>query len=227
MRTRTIWLALCAGLALSACSGGTETASSQSSTLSEVFMAASNQRKANRNPPALPTLTRPLLDGLTVASLEVVAPKREQTAYLIPDAYRDGNVTVWRTGGNRQVVLRDGVLIGTKGLGNDLASADASPALAAVRSHGSSSGQRVMYIRNDVNGVDRMSLSCEVRNIGPETLEIVERSFPTVHLREDCSNETGQITNHYWVDSRDGTVWKSRQWGGPKVGYLDIRLLKK
>ena len=221
MRTRTVCLALCAGLILSACSGGTETASSQSSTLSEVVSVASNQRKAKRNPPVLPTLTRPLLDGLTVASLEVVAAKREQTAY------RDGNVTVWRTGGNSQLVLRDGVLIGTKGLGNDLASADASPALAAVRSRGSSSGQRVMYIRNDVNGVDRMSLSCEVRNMGAETLEIVERSFPTVHLREDCSNETGQITNHYWVDRRDSTVWKSRQWGGPKVGYLDMRLLKK
>ena len=219
MRTRTVCLALCAGLILSACSGGTETASSQSSTLSEVVSVASNQRKAKRNPPVLPTLTRPLL--------EVVAAKREQTAYLIPEAYRDGNVTVWRTGGNSQLVLRDGVLIGTKGLGNDLASADASPALAAVRSRGSSSGQRVMYIRNDVNGVDRMSLSCEVRNMGAETLEIVERSFPTVHLREDCSNETGQITNHYWVDRRDSTVWKSRQWGGPKVGYLDMRLLKK
>ena len=41
MRTRTVCLALCAGLILSACSGGTETASSQSSTLSEVVSVAS------------------------------------------------------------------------------------------------------------------------------------------------------------------------------------------
>ncbi|MBM2290768.1 YjbF family lipoprotein [Sulfitobacter pseudonitzschiae] len=227
MKMRHICLALCASLALSACSGGTEKASSQSSTLSEVANVIVAGRKAKRNPPELPTLTRPLLDNLTVGSLEVIASKRAQTAYLIPEARRSGNLTVWRTGGNSQVILRDGVLIGTKGLGNDLASADASPALAAVRSRGSSAGQRVMYIRNDVNGVDRMSLSCEVHNLGAENLEIVERSFPTVHLREDCSNETGKIANHYWVDRRDGTVWKSRQWAGPQTGYLDIRLLKK
>ncbi|UOA25514.1 YjbF family lipoprotein [Pseudosulfitobacter sp. DSM 107133] len=229
MRTLGTYAALAAIALLSACSGGTETATTQAASLGDMAKLAIAQRKAKRNPPALPTLTRPLLDGLRTPSLEVISAKRGQTAYLIPTQVRDGDgtVVVWSTRGNNQVILRDGILIGTRGLGNDIASAEVTPALTAVRTRNASAGQRVMYFRNDVNGVNRMSLSCEVHNLGAESLEIVGRSFPTVHLREDCINGSGRFANHYWVDRRDGTVWKSRQWGGTASGYFDLRLLKK
>lgn len=229
MRKLGTYAAFAAIALLTACSGGTETATTQSASLGAMAKLAIAQRKAKQNPPELPTLTRSLLDGLSTPSLEVISTKRGQTAYLIPTQVRKGNstVVVWSTGGNNQVILRDGILIGTRGLGNDIASADVTPALNAVRTQDSSAGQRVMYFRNDLNGVDRMSLSCEVHNLGAESLEIVGRNFPTVHLREDCSNGSGQFANHYWVDRRDGTVWQSRQWGGTASGYFDLRLLKK
>ncbi|MCR8826772.1 YjbF family lipoprotein [Pseudosulfitobacter koreensis] len=229
MRTFFKCVALAAILLGVACTGGTEGTDSQSASLGEVAKVAIAQRKAERTPAQLPSLTRPLLNSLGAPSLEIIAAKNGRTAYLIPLAERadDGTVVIWRTAAMGQVILRDGVLIGTKGLGRDLASADATPALTAVRGLSDSSGQRVMYFRNDVNGINQMSFACEVRNLGPETIEIVGQKFPTIHLQEDCSAASGQISNHYWIDRRDITVWKSRQWAGPEHGYFDIRLLKK
>lgn len=228
MRTLANLAAMAAILLSAACTGGSELANAQSASLGAVAKVAIAQRKAQRTAPQLPTITRPMLDSLGAPSLEVVAAKNNQTAYLIPSAERPGDgIVVWRTAANSQVILRDGVLIGTKGLGNDLASVEASPALNAVRNRANGFGERVMYFRNDVNGINPMSLSCEIRNLGPETLEIVGRSFPTTRMQEDCSTASGQISNHYWVDRNNGTVWKSRQWAGPEHGYFDMRLLKK
>ncbi len=219
------YLSLLALTILIGCSGGTETASTQAGLFGEVISARRDRRQ---EPAPLPTLTPELINSLTIASLEVVSDERDQTAFLIPLARRDNRrLVVWQSGDKRQIILRDGVLVGTRGLGHDLTSADAAPAVSAVRTRSDTGGDREMYIRNDLNGVDRMVLACAVNVVGPETIEIVGSKRATTHLRETCENTSGSFTNDYWADRRDGTVWKSRQWAGPGIGYLKMRLLKK
>ena len=74
-----------------------------------------------------------------------------------------------------------------------------------------------------------MELACEISDLGSETIVIVERAHRVEHLRETCvlgaDGAGGVIANDYWIDSTGPTVWQSRQWAGPYVGYLTTRQL--
>jgi len=90
-------------------------------------------------------------------------------------------------------------------------------------------GQRSYQIRGLDNRAQTLVMACEVRDIGTETVEIVELNHATRHLQERCEGGVGSgggvVVNDYWVDSRSGRIWQSRQWAGPTIGYLRIRQL--
>ncbi len=220
-------------LLLAACSGGTgdneDRIESQSSVLSEVRQSVQINRQ-NRDR-TLPPVTRAQLDQLTVGALEVVIEKGGRSAYLSPYSTRTdalpGQIVVWRSPDGAQIVLRDGLIMGTRALGNDLASADVNQSLHLLRTSGTGPARRVYYVREDDNTQATVNARCEVSSMGPAKIEIVERSFSTTRMREVCLVGSDQITNEYWIDSSDKTVLQSRQWIGPRIGFLNLRVLKK
>jgi hypothetical protein len=123
----------------------------------------------------------------------------------VPSACRDGfgmgRVTVWANQAGQHIILRNDVLIGTKGLGGDLASANASVAIGAISARSARSGQRTMYVRNGENGTDTLQMQCVVSSVGHESLTIVEKLVATRHLRETCTHSVATISNDYWVDA--------------------------
>ncbi|MEL6451554.1 MAG: YjbF family lipoprotein [Pseudomonadota bacterium] len=229
MRALTTCLALGATAFLVACSGGTDQGNTQAAQLATIYQQVRSNRQASAAP--LPTLTPQLIAGLTVPSLEVTIEERGATAFLIPFSDRrdsgPGDLRTWRTANNVMVVLRNGVLVATRGVGNDLGSADADAAAAAVARRSPISGLHTLFYKNGTNGISTVDLLCEMRTVGSETIQIVGSSHNVVHLQENCTGTRGIITYDYWVDRRDSTVWQSRQWGGPDLGYIRTRLLKK
>lgn len=218
-----------AALGLAGCSGGSDQATTKAAILENMAQALLTQR-ATRNAP-LPTLTPELIDSLSTPSLELVVEEREATAYLIPrydqTDSRPGTLRTWRTGDNSYVVLREGIMVTTRGVGDDIGSTDANAAVAAVRGARPVSGPQTMYLPSNAGGTTRIDLSCQMQSLGPQRITIVGRGFDVVHLRQNCTGADEPVINDYWVDRRGGTVWQSRQWGGPGMGYVRLRLLKK
>jgi len=68
-------------------------------------------------------------------------------------------------------------------------------------------------------------MACSLQDLGPAPVEIVEVTYATRHLQERCEAAGSVVVNDYWVDSRSGRVWQSRQWAGPTIGYLRLRQL--
>jgi group 4 capsule polysaccharide lipoprotein GfcB/YjbF len=212
-------------LGLAACSGGTE-----APTLNQQVIAAGRAAITARTAPraAAPELTPALLDTVLGSFLEVTRETTGQTAFLYVETQRrdagPGLITVWRTVDEITLSTRNGVLIATRGFGGDILS-------GGVRVSGdqpgpAGSGARVLYIRALDNKRRRLALACEQSDLGPETIEIVERRHATRRIQERCTDAGGGVVlNDYWVDSRAGLVWKSRQWAGPDVGYLRLRRL--
>lgn len=190
------------------------------------------QRRASRNAPERPPLTRAGLDDIKDPYIEVTLEDSGIFAYLSQQFTRQddspGTVVVWRTEDNVALSLRDGVLVATRGLGNDILSSS-----ALVDGQGpkgpSHSGARRYHIRGLDNGSWQLSMLCQREDLGAVPVTIVELTYPTRHIREHCSpaapGREGTIINDYWVDSRSGRVWQSRQWAGPNVGYMRIRQL--
>ena len=91
-------------------------------------------------------MTRTLLDQTPGAVMQVVPENTGLQDFLKRVARRSdgtpGMVEVWQSTDQVQIVLREGVLVGTKGLGGDMRSAQAQigprsvPANSAVRGNG-------------------------------------------------------------------------------------------
>ena len=171
-----------------------------------------------------PPLTRAALDTLTEPYLEVTLEKRDIVAYLSQQQQRrddtPGLIEVWRTTDDITLTLRSGVLVASRGMGDDILSASA---LVAAGPGPISGGERRYQIRGLDNQAQSLTMACTLQDLGPETVEIVELRHATRHLQERCEGGGGLVVNDYWVDSRSGRVWQSRQWAGPTIGYLRIR----
>lgn len=221
--------ALMTASVIAGCSGGTDVVSSQSGrylTVAETLRSGLSQEK-----PELPNVTRALLDGLTVPSLEVTVPKRDGLAYLVPLISRQdaslGPLVTWRTGDGSQLTLRSGVLVATRGLGDDVTSTDRRGTIAFVTGNAGKSWPLRLDIQTSAEGVVRHDFTCTGQSKGRTTIEIVELTFPVTSLVETCVSADGtRIENLYDVDTRNGTVWQTRQWAGEKIGYIATRVLK-
>ena len=223
-RAHNICAALAALLWLAACSGGADRPPGNLQVI-EAMRAVATARLAPKV--ERPPLTRAALDTLEGAFLEVTVENRDALAYLFVQLQRrdslPGLITVWRTEDDATMAMRNGVLIATRGFGGDLLSS--STEVAEGRPGPAGSGQRLMQIRTRDNKQVALAMACDLADLGPEIIVIVERRHPTRHLQETCEGGGGRVVNDYWVDSRSGLVWQSRQWGGPYVGYVRTRQL--
>ena len=217
-------LSIALGLLLLGCSRGTEEAPLQE----QVFRNLGNVIRERTTPETtLPPVTRAQLDALDGGALEATIEASGLSAYLSVSGGRDdgatGQVITWRTGDNASLTTRNGVLIATRGLGGDVLSSDVRTSRGQPGP--SSGGSHVQLIRGGDEDALRMSLICELSDMGPQTIEIVDRRYATRHLQQRCTGGGGAIVNEYWVDRSANVVWQSRQWAGPEIGYLRLRRL--
>jgi len=223
-------LAVLAVLAVAACSRDDE-ARSLESQLVKAGRAAIAASRATTAP--TPVLTRAVLDTIDGPLLEVTLERRDQRAYLYVSAERrdsdPGRIVIWRTGDDITLAMRNGVLFATRGLGGDILSTTLQ--VADNRPGPARGGEKSFDIRDLDNKARRLTLACTLSDLGPATIEIIGHSLATRHIRETCeggavgdgTGAPGQVVNDYWVDSRAGLVWQSRQWAGPQAGYLRMR----
>ena len=215
-------------LLLSACTGGNETSTSAVGLFS--LLVTSFQEKGSTTSKKKP-LTREFIDKLPVSAMEIVLESRSITALISPYASRsdgsNGTIDTWRNAANSQIVLDNGVLIATRGAGNDLGSALVTSVVKSVKKRKAFSGPHVLYVSGFDNRSTQIKLECKMEVLGQTRINIVGHSHNVVHLQEGCISPIGSVTNDYWVDSLDSTVWQSRQWAGPSLGYLKLRVLKK
>jgi len=150
--------------------------------------------------------------------LRVTLPTRGARAILAPVA-RKGNVTVWQTLDGITLSFRDAVLVATRGLGDDLMSADVDGTLSML--HGSNETKHYSHIRSYLDGEDRTvfrSFQCH-RDMRAEA-----GSAPQINER--CVSPRGEMTNTYWLD-RAGKIARSRQWVSPAINYMETERLTR
>lgn len=143
--------------------------------------------------------------------LVVALPSQGRTLQLSAIEH-DGNVTTWATPDGLQIMLRDGMIIQTRGLGLDLMSA-AVPSRAQIL--GGKAHSRAHYYLAGSDDSFRRDYNCDVTQGAPEAALPQAR-----HLVEACSSDAGTIANdYYFVGQR---LVLSRQWVSQGVGYAQI-----
>jgi len=149
--------------------------------------------------------------------LRVTLPKRGASATLAPVA-RNGEVTVWQTLDGITLSFRDGLLIGTRGLGDDLMSADVDGTRAMLRAPATDLYH--LHVRTYLGGEDQtLHRRYHCRETG-RTDSDPGVAGETRRIEMVCTGPDGALRNVYWLDPA-GEIVKSRQWVSPAVGYLE------
>lgn len=178
-------------------------------------------------------LTPEMLAQTTIAALQVNPEVRGGSDFLRRVAARNdsslGTVEIWNSSDNAQVFLRNGVVVGTRGIGGDIIAADANVTVRALQNRSGANGVRTYIISDGDVTTTEYRLRCDLRDMGSESISVVNLVFNAEHIQENCvGGPTGDtvIQNDYWVQHATGLVRKSRQWMGPKTGYFELVLLK-
>jgi len=212
---------------LSACSSDTSDDEGYS-VISDSVWEAVQQNRAD--PPKPLVITQVLLDRTNEGVL-LVEPDLVERGDLLRRVVRradkyPGTLEVWRASDAAQVVLRDGVLVATRGIGGDILSSDASQTLSLLGMLQEGAAKRTVFVRAGDMSTQRLDFDCVIADRGVESLVLVERPIALRAFRETCSNDAFDIINDYWIEPNSRLVRKSRQWAGPKLEYFVITLLK-
>lgn len=114
--------------------------------------------------------------------------------------------------------FRDGVLVSTHGLIDDLEAADA-PGLRAVLRAGGGTLARESDSLDSFDSVTTTRYECAVSPVAAETINLGIRSVTANRFDERCRGGGIIFDNIYWVDD-SGNIVASRQYVSPTVAYL-------
>ncbi len=157
------------------------------------------------------------------ARLVVRIPQHGLSALLYEAGGRDG-VRRWQASDNVQIYTRDGLIIGTRGLGHDLMSTDPGPAAALIT--GEKAGQ-VPRIHRLLDGEDRLEIRAYLCDITPGAVERIRTGEAewTMARRIDeiCHSPRARLTNTHWV--KDGRIVQTIQSFDPGLGPVDLLFL--
>ncbi|KIT17004.1 YjbF family lipoprotein [Jannaschia aquimarina] len=172
-----------------------------------------------------PLLSPAFLEQVGKPVLLVVDVNRDQAAGFTPVATGVGNVVQWRDGSGIGVLLRSGILVGTRGLGFDLLTADVDGLIGAL---GRGGGEDVLRVERRLRGdstIEVRDYLCDVVPVGSETIEFYGQSWRTSLYEERCVGEGQALTNRYWVDTT-GAVRRQQVEVSDELGRFDLSLLR-
>lgn len=167
-------------------------------------------------------ITRAQLDQVKSPLLAAQLTGPGTFATLVPVG-ANGDVITWRSADEITLSLRQGILVATRGLGQDLMAADVTDALQMIRG-GAADYTRVHTYLDGEYQTRFQAFTCRHEGQIPEQIEIVQVSHQTRRIEESCFAADMRIANTYWVD-HGGIVWKSKQWVSPALGYIETELL--
>ncbi|WP_167767077.1 YjbF family lipoprotein [Jannaschia formosa] len=211
---------------LAACSGGTENAPPANDKL---LLAALQARLAGLSggepvPDAREILSPALVARSSTPLLLVVVEAADAGLTMVPRAVNRGTQQ-WRDISGGGLFRRDGILVGTRGFGFDLHTADVAPLAAALRRGGGEDVERINRYIDGQNQIVAVQYLCSVRPMGRERLNLYGTVVDATVYRENCIGEGPPFANTYWVDS-GGTVRRSNELISPRAGSLDLSVLK-
>ncbi|SHJ02335.1 YjbF family lipoprotein [Wenxinia saemankumensis] len=163
----------------------------------------------------------PAVDDAAYAA-EGVAGAMWLPSYSVPAPMR----LVQDNGGDRtysspygfDAAFDDGLLVGTRGLPDDLMGANVTQVAQAIRAGGGSA----VRIHDRLDSLDRVvqeRFDCEIVASGAEQIDLGGRMASLPRFTETCSSPTLVFENLYWLGA-NGEIAASRQFVTQTVAYL-------
>lgn len=186
------------------------------SDLGDRFAQVAQQVSGTAPPPAPPALAPEVANAGPGDVLLVKILARDAVAPMTKVAENGGAIT-WISPGKVTMSFEDGILVGTRGLEDDLMGVDPIGVRAALNAGGGTAMRRQSFLTSEDQIVTR-DLTCEVTSLGPEELQTIGGARKATKLEEDCEGPALVFKNTYWMAG--GEIIRSRQAVSAGVGFI-------
>lgn len=166
--------------------------------------------------PAAPALTPAVANAAPGDVLLVKIIARNAVAPMTKVA-ENGSAITWISPGEVTMAFEDGILVGTRGLNDDLMGVDPIGVRAALTA-GGGTAQRLQSFLTSEDQIVTRALTCEVTRIGSEDIQIIGGTRTTTKFEEDCKGPALEFKNSYWLAG--GEIIRSRQAVSAGVGFI-------
>ncbi|MGO4851349.1 YjbF family lipoprotein [Phaeovulum sp. W22_SRMD_FR3] len=137
----------------------------------------------------------------------------------------NGTMRTYATPTQQAMIFRQGILVGTRGLGHDMMSAEVDAVAQLIRER--RAGTVPVTLRYlDGLGLERpLPVTCTVSTGAEQAFDFAGSHWQGQQVIQTCTDNGANFTNNYVV-SASGDILLSRQWIGPNLGYVTLRVVR-
>lgn len=221
MKIYPLALMLCAGL-VAACSASAPNGVALGGSAFDSGFGRLTQRLFSGGQPTAASAPFQALLATPAPAIVVSVENRDAATGFLRQSERD-NVETWISPDNVALYLEQGFVVGTRGLGSDMMTADIRQPAALILPRRAGQVQRFMSFLDGNDQVTVRSYICDIESRGSRQIDLGTGLVPTELMQESCTNPDQEFQNLYWVEPRSGQIVQSRQWAGDFIGPLAIR----
>lgn len=163
--------------------------------------------------PAIPPAVANAAPG-DVLLVKIIA--RDAVAPMTKVAQNGRNIT-WISPGQVTMAFEDGILVGTRGLNDDLMGVDPIGVRAALNAGGGTATRLQSFLTSE-DQIATRELTCVISRVGSEEVQIIGGARTATKLEEDCKGPALEFKNTYWLAG--GEIIRSRQAVSAGVGFI-------
>lgn len=210
-------------LTLTSCSNAPEMETGEIRALQLLKQSLKKSNPSKRFFDARKLLTRKQIDAAKTPVLFVELDSG-QNGTLIPYPGQ-GVQQTWLGADGATITLSQGVLMASRGLGNDLmGSVSSMPPWSKIKNKKQIYSRELNYITGN-NQILKLSLKCDIQKTSKkEVIKIWEINFEVAAFEENCHKSGLEIKNIFYVDSQS-IVRRSSQYHSDTIGLLHIERL--
>lgn len=230
MSLRQMWAApvlLAAGLALAACGSDarkTETGRVATGEVKQLFAGLIGRKAAQPPAPDAETIAR---EALAANAGPLILASFESTGGTSVLGMRgeNGTMRTWFTPGAQALILRSGIVAGTRGFGFDMTSAETEALSALVSTRTAGTAPMVLRYLDGLGKERPLPLTCTVTPASATSYDFAGQTWAGTLVGAQCEG-LGYSTNPSFIVADSGEIISSRQWIGPQVGYVTLQVLR-
>lgn len=171
------------------------------------------------------TITRQLVDNIPYASMTLKIGKGPKGLMILESAMNEEYT--WISADSLYLIIKNGRIIKTEGLDNDLKRI-IFPSLDFKKILDGSVKKFKAYYSYENPELNNLELEFSYKVKEREIINILDKKIELLLINEKITNDYygWRFTNQYWIDE-DFFIWKSIQTISPKIPEFNIEITKK
>ncbi len=138
----------------------------------------------------------------------------------------NGATRTYATPDFRTFSLRQGIIVATRGLGDDMMSSETEAVSRLILTRSAGEAEKKLRVLDGLGTERPLPLSCKVSLAkGRESYEFAGQTWSGALVAEHCTGNGFEMTNSYLV-ADTGEIHASRQWISPRIGYVTVQTLR-